>query len=243
MSRALALLGAFDERPPPARPVRPGPAGRAAAAHGAPAGRRAGRTGARWSGDRGRRVRGRPAAVGPRTARPGADRPAPGGLAVPARHLRAPPWPPCTSPSGTGRGALRRPPGRQRLGARRQPRSGRGCRCTPPASARCCSPTRPAEVQERRWRSLTRVTPYTITQPGRLRAQLAPRPPRRLRADRRGDEPGRLLGGGADRGRRRQVVAALGIVVPSLRRDRTRPGRRPAGRRAAASPGAWSTAE
>jgi DNA-binding IclR family transcriptional regulator len=80
----------------------------------------------------------------------------------------------------------------------------------------------PEDVQAQVLSSLRRITPYTITQPARLEAQLA-----RVLTDnyattveemtlgacsvavpiRRGDE---------------EVVAALGIVVPSLKRDRSR---------------------
>ena len=51
-------------------------------------------------------------------------------------------------------------------------RSGPGCRCTPPAWARCCSPTPRPTCRQRCWPP-ARVTPYTVTQPGRLRRQLA----------------------------------------------------------------------
>ena len=56
------------------------------------------------------------------------------------------------------------------------------------------------------------------------RCSIRPRkgdPDRRLRDDRGGDDPGRLFGGSA-RPPRGDVVAALGIVVPSLRRDKSR---------------------
>jgi DNA-binding IclR family transcriptional regulator len=80
----------------------------------------------------------------------------------------------------------------------------------------------PEEVLADALRALTRVTPYTITQPARLLEQL-----RRVRTDgyaTTGDEmsPGAssvavpVLGPGAE------VVAALGIVVPDLRRERSR---------------------
>ncbi len=75
---------------PPAHPDRAGPAGRAAAPHGAPAGRRAGRLGrAVRTSDGG--VRRRPPALGPRAAGAGADRSAAGRLAVPARPVRRDP--------------------------------------------------------------------------------------------------------------------------------------------------------
>jgi DNA-binding IclR family transcriptional regulator len=70
--------------------------------------------------------------------------------------------------------------------------------------------------------SLTRVTPYTITQPALLLEQL-----RRVRADgyaTTGDEMS--LGASSVavpvRGSAEKVVAALGIVVPDLRRERPR---------------------
>jgi len=80
----------------------------------------------------------------------------------------------------------------------------------------------PAAVQEAVLRNLTRITPYTITQPGRLRAQLD----RVLRDGYAWTAEEMSLGAcsvavpvvGADN----TVVAALGIVVPSLKRDRPR---------------------
>jgi DNA-binding IclR family transcriptional regulator len=80
----------------------------------------------------------------------------------------------------------------------------------------------PAAVQEAVLRNLTRITPYTITQPGRLRAQLD----RVLRDGYAWTTEEMSLGAcsvavpvvGADN----TVVAALGIVVPSLKRDRAR---------------------
>ena len=79
----------------------------------------------------------------------------------------------------------------------------------------------PADVQAEVLADLTRITPYTVTQPGTLRRQLSPSGARRLRHHRRGDEPRRLLGRGADPARP-EVVASLGIVVPSLKKDRPR---------------------
>jgi DNA-binding IclR family transcriptional regulator len=79
----------------------------------------------------------------------------------------------------------------------------------------------PAEVQQQVMGHLTRVTPYTITQPGRLRRQLA----RVLRDGYATTVEEMSLGAcsvavpvrsGA------RVVAALGMVVPSLRTDRPR---------------------
>jgi DNA-binding IclR family transcriptional regulator len=79
----------------------------------------------------------------------------------------------------------------------------------------------PADVQQQVMGHLTRVTPYTITQPGRLRRQLA----RVLRDGYATTVEEMSLGAcsvavpvrsGA------RVVAALGMVVPSLRTDRPR---------------------
>ena len=63
-------------------------------------------------------------------------------LALPARPLRRHPGHRAPRGPRRHRGALPRPAAGQRLGARRQHGSARGCRCTRPASARCCSPTR-----------------------------------------------------------------------------------------------------
>lgn len=69
--------------------------------------------------------------------------------------------------------------------------------------------------------TLTRVTPYTITQPGLLRAQLA-----RVRVDGFATTTEEMSLGASSVAvpiqHGDEVVAALGIVVPSLRRDRTR---------------------
>lgn len=79
----------------------------------------------------------------------------------------------------------------------------------------------PADVQREVLGSLRRVTPYTITQPGRLRTQLAA-----IRRQGYATTAEEMSLGAcsiavpirdADR-----VVAALGIVVPDLRRDRLR---------------------
>ncbi len=79
----------------------------------------------------------------------------------------------------------------------------------------------PADVQQRVLRRLTPVTPYTVTQPGRLRAQLVA-----VVADGYATTSGEMTIGacsvavpvrsGPD------VVAALGVVVSSIRRDRPR---------------------
>jgi DNA-binding IclR family transcriptional regulator len=78
----------------------------------------------------------------------------------------------------------------------------------------------PATVQEEAFGRLVRVTPYTVTQPGRLRRQLA----RVLRDDHATASEEMSLGAcsiAVPVRRGSQVVAALGIVVPSLR-DRAR---------------------
>lgn len=77
----------------------------------------------------------------------------------------------------------------------------------------------PADVQARVLSSLTRVTPYTVTQPGRLRRQLA----QVLRDDYATTVEEMSLGAcsvGVPVRRRGEVIAALGIVVPSIKRDR-----------------------
>jgi DNA-binding IclR family transcriptional regulator len=70
--------------------------------------------------------------------------------------------------------------------------------------------------------TLTRVTPYTITQPARLLDQI-----RRVRADGYATTGEEMSLGACSvavpvRGAGRDVVAALGIVVPDLRRERAR---------------------
>ena len=84
----------------------------------------------------------------------------------------------------------------------------------------------PEEVQRAALARLTRLTPYTITQPGPLTAQL-----RRARREGFAQTSEEMSLGacsvavpirrahGTPQG---QVVAALGLVVPSLRRDRAR---------------------
>jgi DNA-binding IclR family transcriptional regulator len=69
--------------------------------------------------------------------------------------------------------------------------------------------------------TLTRVTPYTIVQPGTLRRQLA----RVLRDDYATTVEEMSLGAcsvGVPIRAGTDVVAALGIVVPSLKKDRAR---------------------
>lgn len=69
---------------------------------------------------------------------------------------------------------------------------------------------------------LQRITPYTITQPGRLRRELA-----RVRQEGFAQTHEEMSLGACSvavpvRGQSDRVVAALGIVVPSLKRDRAR---------------------
>jgi DNA-binding IclR family transcriptional regulator len=77
----------------------------------------------------------------------------------------------------------------------------------------------PPEVQQAVLSDLPRITPYTITQPGMLRRQLA----RVLRDDHATTVEEMSLGAcsiAVPIRRGRDVVAALGIVVASLKRDR-----------------------
>ncbi len=79
----------------------------------------------------------------------------------------------------------------------------------------------PAAVQREVLSELTRVTPYTVTQPGRLRRQLA----HVLRDDYATTVEEMSLGAcsvAVPIRRRADVVASLGIVVPSLKRDRAK---------------------
>ena len=86
----------------------------------------------------------------------------------------------------------------------------------------------PGDVQERVLAELRPLTPYTVVQPGRLNAQLA-----RVRRDGYATTAEEMTLGGCSiavpvRGPRSgdtgtaPVVAAIGVVVPSLKRDRTR---------------------
>lgn len=79
----------------------------------------------------------------------------------------------------------------------------------------------PAEVQEAVLADLPRITAYTVTQPGRLRRQLG----QVLRDDYATTSEEMSLGACSVAVPIRQhdaVVAALGIVVPSLKRDKAR---------------------
>jgi DNA-binding IclR family transcriptional regulator len=86
----------------------------------------------------------------------------------------------------------------------------------------------PAMVREKVLAHLPRLTPYTIVQPGRLREQLA-----RVRRDGHATTVEEMTLGAcsiavpvvrvaADGGREPDVVAAIGVVVPTLKRDRLR---------------------
>jgi len=79
----------------------------------------------------------------------------------------------------------------------------------------------PLDVQQRVLADLPRVTAYTVTQPGRLRRQLA----QTLRDDHATTTEEMSLGAcsvAVPVRRGGDVVAALGLVVPSLKRDRPR---------------------
>jgi DNA-binding IclR family transcriptional regulator len=79
----------------------------------------------------------------------------------------------------------------------------------------------PEDVQHKILSSPRRITPYTITQPARLRAQLD-----QIRADGYATTTEEMTLGACSVAvpvrRGDDVVAALGIVVPSLRRDKAR---------------------
>ncbi len=80
----------------------------------------------------------------------------------------------------------------------------------------------PTELQDAVLADLVRVTPYTITQPGRLRAQLG-----RVRRDGFAQTSEEMSLGACSvavpiRDEADHVVAALGIVVADLKRDRSR---------------------
>ena len=80
----------------------------------------------------------------------------------------------------------------------------------------------PIELQDAVLADLARVTPYTITQPGRLRAQLA-----RVRREGFAQTSEEMSLGACSvavpiRDESGRVVAALGIVVADLKRDRAR---------------------
>lgn len=78
----------------------------------------------------------------------------------------------------------------------------------------------PGEIQQAALADLTRVTPYTIVQPGRLRQELA-----RVRHEGYAQTSEEMSLGACSvavpvRDGRDDVVAALGIVVPNLKREK-----------------------
>lgn len=80
----------------------------------------------------------------------------------------------------------------------------------------------PDEVQQQVLTHLTRVTPYTVMQPGRLRQELA-----RVRQEGYATTSEEMSLGAASaavpvRDQCDNVIAALGVVVPDLKRDRAR---------------------
>ncbi|WP_375424027.1 IclR family transcriptional regulator [uncultured Friedmanniella sp.] len=80
----------------------------------------------------------------------------------------------------------------------------------------------PEEVRRSAFAQLSRITPYTVVQPGRLNEQLG-----RVRRDGYASTSEEMSLGACSvavpvRPRDGEVVAALGIVVPSLKRDRPR---------------------
>ncbi len=80
----------------------------------------------------------------------------------------------------------------------------------------------PREVHDRVLRSLTRITPYTVTHPGKLENEL-----RRVHREGYAQTVEEMTLGACSvavpiRGGDAHVLAALGIVVPSFGRDRTR---------------------
>jgi DNA-binding IclR family transcriptional regulator len=80
----------------------------------------------------------------------------------------------------------------------------------------------PEEIQEKLLANLTRLTPYTITEPDRLRAQLE-----KVRRYGYATTVEEMTLGACSiavpvRGRDDEVVAAIGVVVATLKRDRTR---------------------
>lgn len=81
----------------------------------------------------------------------------------------------------------------------------------------------PDDVQQAVLANLTRHTPYTIVDPDRMRAQLD-----RIRRHGHATTIEEMTAGACSlavpvHGANGQVVAAIGVVVPTLKRDRTRP--------------------
>ena len=136
----------------------------------------------------------------------------------------APRWPPCTSPSATAIEVLYlRPAGRATRRCRSSARSASRLPMHAPASARCCSPTRRprcATAVLAAWPGSRRTR---SPRPDAAARQLEPDPPRRVRDDGRGDDPRRVLVGGAGGASvGRASWRRIGIVVATLKRDRQR---------------------
>ena len=170
-------------------------------------------------------VRRRPAAVGPRAARPGADRVC-AQVASPFLHdiyaaTRATVH---LAVRDGHRGALPRPVVRQRLGAGGQPGRFPAAACTPPASARCCSPTRRRRCRPTVLANLTRHHAVHDHPAGPAAAAAAPGS--RRRATRQTNEEmslGRLLGRRPDPRRRRRWSRRAGHRrARASKRDRAR---------------------
>jgi DNA-binding IclR family transcriptional regulator len=79
----------------------------------------------------------------------------------------------------------------------------------------------PGEIQTAVLAKLTRITPFTVTQPGKLEAEL-----RRVRQEGFAQTNEEMSLGACSMAvpvrAGEQVVAAIGMVVPSLKRDRVR---------------------
>ena len=120
-----------------------------------------------------------------------------------------------------GTDAVPGPAGRTRLGAGGEPGRGR-LPLYSTGVGKVLLAFAPAEVQAAVLADLRRLTPYTITQPGRLREQL-----RRVHRDGYAQAVDEMTLGACSvavpvRDREGGVLAALGVVVPDLKRDRPR---------------------
>ena len=80
----------------------------------------------------------------------------------------------------------------------------------------------PPAVQAEVLAHLTRITPYTDQPAGHPAPTAGPGAPGRLRHDGGGDEPRRVLGGRADPRAGATWSPSLGIVLPSLKKDRAK---------------------
>ena len=218
-SRALALVGAFDEEHRRLTLTELAAARPPAGADRAPAGRRAGGVGALARTSSGDYV------IGRRLWDIGLLAPhRPGWSSSPRRTsttCTAPRWPPCTSRCATAPRCSTSTGCAAHVGADREHGRLAGCRCTRPASARCCWPTRRPTFSAPCWPTCPAITAYTITQPGTLQRQLAAV----LRDDYATTVEEMSLGAcsvAVPIRRGPDVVAALGIVVPGLKRDKAR---------------------